>query len=366
MNELNHLNENEGDSGPCEGGVPFTFGEPMDSSLKTNERDQAVVIDEAQAKLLEDNIKTLIDDMFRKNTDELMILQHKIDTLTEHLKNELDRTSIEDEDIEASSHINHHVTHDQPNLFHVIPSAPDHGFKDEARLRSVLNYSDVRLWHKLTGGGDSRFYAKDLEKHPDIYNYVMYELQYYITYAQMKFPKLIHVKGGAILSAPNAPAQIDGHNGKLHSDYTADVSQRPLDERPVSIIVAVDQFALKYLPNGNMMRKDIQTICVRRGEMVMFTNACLHSGDTNESNEYRLRLFAYLVSNKKDFPQNQVMLFDWTDDTDNARIQSAAMPSEREKIRRIENSKNSNRQGKVNRSYSGGRLRYETERYGFS
>lgn len=194
----------------------------------------------------------------------------------------------------------------------------------------------------------------------------MYELQNYITYAQKKFPKLIHVKGGAIMSAPYAPAQIDGHNGKLHSDYTADVSQRPLDERPISIIVAVDQFALKYLPNGNMMRKDIQTICVKQGEMVMFTNACLHSGDTNESNEYRLRLFAYLVSNRKDFPQNQVMLFDWTDDTDNARIQSAAMPSEREKIRRIENSKNSKGQGKVNRSYSGGRLRYETERYGFS
>ncbi len=30
-----------------------------------------------------------------------------------------------------------------------------------------------------------------------------------------------HVKGGAILSAPNAPAQIDGHYGKLHSNWVA-------------------------------------------------------------------------------------------------------------------------------------------------
>ena len=238
MNELNHLDENEEDSGLRKEGVPFTFGEPMDSYVKTNEQDQVT---------LEDNIKTLIGNIFRRKVDELMLLQRKIDTLTEHLTNELDQTPIDDEAIEASSHIDHHVTqHDQPNFIHVIPSAPDHGFKDEAKLRSVLNYSDARLWHKLTGGGDSCFYAKDLEQHPDIYNYVMYELQYYITYAQMKFPKLIHVKGGAILSAPNAPAQIDGHNGKLHSDYTADVSQHPLDERPVSIIVAVDPFALKY------------------------------------------------------------------------------------------------------------------------
>jgi hypothetical protein len=361
MNELNHLEDNKEGCGLREGGVPFTSGKPMDSSGTTNEQDQAFVSDRAQATL-EDNIKTLIDNMFRRKVDDLILLQRKIDTLTEHVTNELKETPIDDEAIRASSHIDHHMTND---IIHVSAPEPDQGFNDEATLRSVLNYSDTRLWHKLTGGGDSRFYAKDLEKRPDIYEYVMNELHYYITYAQKKYPKLIYVKGGAILSAPNAPAQIDGHNGKLHSDYTADVCQRPLDERPVSIIVAVDPFALKYLPNGNMMRKDIQKICVRQGEMVMFTNACLHSGDTNESNEYRLRLFAYLVSNEKDFPQNQVMLFDWTDDTDNATIQSAARPSEEDKFRRIEKS-NSNGQGKVNRSHSGGRLRYATERYGFS
>ena len=334
MNALfNHLEDNAMDFDPREGGVPFTSGGPMNISVTPNEQDQAFVSDGAQATL-EDKIKALIDNTFRRKADDLTKLQHKIDTLTKHFTNELDRTPIDYKAIKVSSHIDDHVTNDQPILIHVIPS-PYQGLKDEAKLRSVLNYSDTRLWHKLTGGGDSRFYAKDLEKHTEIYNYVMDELQYYITYAQMKFPKLIHVKGGAILSAPHAPAQIDGHNGKLHSDYTADVSQRPLDERPVSIIVAVDPFVLKYLPKDNMMRKEIQKICVRQGEMVMFTNACLHSGDTNESNEYQLRLFSYLVSNEKDFPQNRVTLFDWTDDTDNARIASAAMPSEKEKFQRL-------------------------------
>ncbi|MFM8445826.1 MAG: hypothetical protein ACKN9Z_00475 [Actinomycetota bacterium] len=361
MNAFNHFEDNAMDSDPREGGVPFTSGGPMNISVTPNEQDQAFFCDGAQATL-EDKIKTLIDNTFRRKADDLTNLQRKIDNLTMHLTNELDQTLIDDKAISVSSCIDDHVTNDQPILIHVIPSTPDQGLKDEAKLRRILNYSDTRLWHKLTGGGESRFFAKDLEKHTDIYNYVMDELQYYITYAQMKFPKLIHVKGGAILSAPHAPAQIDGHNGKLHSDYTADVSQRPLDERPVSIIVAVDPFALKYLPNDNMMRKDIQKICVRQREMVMFTSACLHSGDTNESNEYRLRLFAYLVSNEKDFPQNHVTLFDWSDNTENARIASAAMPSEKEKFRRL----NSKRQRKVHRSNPNCRLRYETERYGVS
>ncbi len=71
------------------------------------------------------------------------------------------------------------------------------------KLRNLLHYSNTKLWDKLTGGGDSRFFAKDLEKHPRIYDYVMKELQDYITYVQQIYPKSKHVKGGAMLSAPN-------------------------------------------------------------------------------------------------------------------------------------------------------------------
>jgi hypothetical protein len=69
---------------------------------------------------------------------------------------------------------------------------------------------------------------------------------------------LKNVKGGAILSAPNAPAQIDGHYGKLHSDYTANVLECPPDESPISIIVAVDPLRLQYLPSQEMKRKNIK------------------------------------------------------------------------------------------------------------
>jgi hypothetical protein len=138
----------------------------------------------------------------------------------------------------------------------------------------------------------------------------MTELHDYITYVQQIYAKLKHVKAGAILSAPNAPVQIDGHNGKLHFDYTADVFKCPPDERPISIMVAVDPFGLQYLPSQEMKRKDIKRINVNQGEIVMFTNMCLHSGDTNESDNYRLRLFGYLMSHKEDFPKNAVILCD--------------------------------------------------------
>ncbi len=190
----------------------------------------------------------------------------------------------------------------------------------------------------MTGGGDSRLFAKDLKKHLMIYDYVMTELQDYITYLQQIYPKLKHVKGGAILSAPNAPAQIKRHYGKLHSDYTADVLECPPDERPISIIVAVDPFGLQYLPSQEMKRKDIKRLHVNQGEMVMFTNTCLYSGDTNESDNYRLRFFGYLVSHEEDFPKNEVLLYDWTYNTENAQIKSAALPSQKEKIRRINES----------------------------
>jgi hypothetical protein len=87
-----------------------------------------------------------------------------------------------------------------------------------------------------------------------------------------------------------------------------------------------------------MKRKDIKGLNVNQGEMVMFTNTCLHSGNTNESDNYRLRLFGYRVSHEKDFPKNEVMLYDWTDDMENAQIKSATLPSQKEKIRRINES----------------------------
>jgi hypothetical protein len=113
-----------------------------------------------------------------------------------------------------------------------------------------------------------------------------------------------------------------------------------------------------------MKRKDIKRLHVNQGKMVMFTNMCLHSGNTNESDKYRLGLFAYLVSHDEDFPKNEVMLYDWTDDTEYAQIMSAALPSQKEKVRRI-NESNIYGQKSVLRSHLQKRVRYQTEKFYF-
>ena len=44
------------------------------------------------------------------------------------------------------------------------------------------------------------------------------------------------------------------------------------------------------------------------------------------------------MSHEEDFPKNEVMLYDWTDDMENVQIKSAALPCQKEKIRRINES----------------------------
>jgi hypothetical protein len=58
------------------------------------------------------------------------------------------------------------------------------------------------------------------------------------------------------------------------------------------------------------------------------------------------------------------MLYDWTDDMENVQIKSAALPSQKEKIRRI-NETNVYGWSSVLRLHPQKRVRYQTEKYGF-
>jgi hypothetical protein len=183
---------------------------------------------------LKHKIKLCIDQGFKELDKELNSLKRKVAELTNHItvpRKKDDHSNANDySDIEISfQHTDHDTTDDWQLLIHVKPTGPDQGLKDVTRLCNLVYYSNTTLWNKLTGGGDSHFFAKDLKKHPTIYNYVMKELQYYITYVQQIYPALVHVKGGAILSAPNAPVQINCHYGKLPSNYTANVMECPSD-----------------------------------------------------------------------------------------------------------------------------------------
>ncbi len=59
-------------------------------------------------------------------------------------------------------------------------------------------------------------------------------------------------------------------------------------------------------------RKDIANMIVLPGKMIMFTDGCLHAGGANDTNDDKLRLFAYMVSCPHHV-QDEVTYFDWTD-----------------------------------------------------
>jgi hypothetical protein len=64
------------------------------------------------------------------------------------------------------------------------------------------------------------------------------------------------------------------------------------------------------------------------------------------------------------FQKFEVMLYDWTDNTEDAQIKSAALPSQKERIRRI-NESNVYGLKSVLRSHPEKRVRYQTEKDGF-
>ncbi len=102
------------------------------------------------------------------------------------------------------------------NIFiHFQPTAQDEGLDNLNMLREMLHYTKNNLRESFYGGANSHFFAVDLEKNSEMYATVMDELWYYINCVKGIYPELIHVKGSAIMSAPNAPAQFEGHNERF-------------------------------------------------------------------------------------------------------------------------------------------------------
>jgi hypothetical protein len=112
----------------------------------------------------------------------LISLHCKVEELTNHVVvlpkkiEQISKNAGDGSEIEMSFHHSiHDAIDDLQILIHFKSTAPDQGLKDVTRLWNLLHYSNTKLWDKLTGGGDSRFFAKDLKKHTMVYNYVMTE-----------------------------------------------------------------------------------------------------------------------------------------------------------------------------------------------
>ncbi len=96
--------------------------------------------------------------------------------------------------------------------------------------------------------------------------------------------------------------------GSIHSDFDDDVNKKVPEERPQSIILALDPFKLLYetdTGSGGLTDGNIEELHVQRGQVVVFTSSFCHSGGLNYTNDptgYVYRLFVCIVSSESDYP----------------------------------------------------------------
>lgn len=201
-------------------------------------------------------------------------------------------------------------------IFSNNPETPWMKTSDIESLKLMIESDGQKdLWDNLIGGRDGssrkRKFTPNLKSFKEIHDLVERCMGSYILWVQQQYPALKYYKLAILKSYPGAQSQYDGCNKRLHSDYPENVNKRPPNERPVSLLVALDEFDFMYLKDRNNCRGDIITQPIYPQQAVMFTNYCLHAGGRCTSAKVCYRLFAYMVSNVADIPQGTVQYYYW-------------------------------------------------------
>jgi len=121
-----------------------------------------------------------------------------------------------------------------------------------------------------------------------------------------RYPALINFKVGAIRSRGDQSQQE--LTGTLHRDFSDETNTRTPEERPQSIILALDPFNFLYehhVGGGKLVTMELH---VPSGHGIVFTSLLNHAGGANEcadkgdESKYVYRLFAYIVSDMSHYP----------------------------------------------------------------
>jgi hypothetical protein len=121
-----------------------------------------------------------------------------------------------------------------------------------------------------------------------------------------RYPALINFKVGAIRSRGYQSQQE--LMGTLHRDFSDETNTRTPEERPQSIILALDPFNFLYehhVGGGKLVTMELH---VPSGHGIVFTSLLNHAGGANEcadkgdESKYVYRLFAYIVSDISHYP----------------------------------------------------------------
>jgi hypothetical protein len=93
--------------------------------------------------------------------------------------------------------------------------------------------------------------------------------------------------------------------GVYHHNYLQDVvDKRIQDERPFSIILALDEFRFQY--KNAIMDEKVKTVCVPIGHAAIFSSELSHCRGDNRTEDYVYRVFACVVLDEVDYPQGVI------------------------------------------------------------
>ena len=190
--------------------------------------------------------------------------------------------------------------------------------ENRRRMRAVLEGCPDGWWEILTKQGNSRRQLKGINEIGNITGggvrqQIEAMMHPYLDFIKNQYPCLRYWRVGALQTKPNTQSQYKKSGNQLHSDYSETALRREPGERPMSMIMALDEsFNFLYEDkdlnddDDNIDEDDICTLRVNGGHAIAFTNELFHAGGENNTAKFNYRVFAYIVSNEEDYPNNQV------------------------------------------------------------
>jgi hypothetical protein len=185
------------------------------------------------------------------------------------------------------------------------------------KITQVLQACPDSWWENLPGQGSGRRWLKGINEvgkwnGEAVKQQIEAMMRPYLEFIKYQYPCLKYWRVGALQTKPNTPSQYEKLQNQLHSDYSESALEREPGERPMSMIMALDEFAFLYEDkdtndgDDNVDEDDICEMTVRSGHAIAFTNELFHAGGANLTGKTIYRLFAYIVSDEKDYPNSKV------------------------------------------------------------
>lgn len=185
-------------------------------------------------------------------------------------------------------------------------------------MTQILEQCPDGWWEPLPGQGNGRRWLKGINEIGKwngecVQQQIEAMMCPYLDFVKNQYPCMRYWRVGALQTKPHTLSQYEKMKKQLHSDYSDTALQRKPGERPMSMIMALDDFNFLQEDkddddddDNNVDEDDTCYITVRSGHAIAFTNELFHAGRENMTKRTIYRLFAYIMSDERDYPNSEV------------------------------------------------------------